>query len=481
MAETTPNRRQDPAQEAAGRESVIKLPFPTQCMPAPAREFITGLAQAMQVSEAMVGPFVLGAMSTAIGDTRGLWITRTFDAPSCLWIMVSAPSGTRKSPVMKQVFAPLMRREHAYRLEHRAAMQRYLVELRAWKREAKEAEKADAEQPDEPARPVERRVTANDTTFEKLVELLQDSSRGGIGLVADEGAALIGGFTRYSSSNKASTEEARWFPLYDASVVDQTRKTSGNLYVPRAWLSITAGIQPNILNRVFSGTDHDSGLVPRFLFSQPDLPVQRSADARELESITVDRYASMIEGLLDLTPSDDGPWFSRFTDDAMDNWHEWADECNDHGASGSDRDRARASKISGAAARIALIVHIGRVTTGLEPALDIDQVDPVSLRAGIEVARWFSRQGDRIRWSACQLSDSAIVALEAIRAGGGSATAREIARRKYRFFKTMGDLTPVLDELCEKGAVNHVFHQREPGQRGPDNGTYMIEKSWDQR
>ena len=124
------------------------------------------------------------------------------------------------------------------------------------------------------------RNVVQDTTVEALVPLLMDNPRGLL-LARDELNGWFGSFDRYASG-KGGADEAHWLSMHSGNSFVVDRKTSDRttLRVPRAFVSITGGIQPKILQRVL-GTKHiESGLAARILFTNPPRKRKRLPKAK---------------------------------------------------------------------------------------------------------------------------------------------------------------------------------------------------------
>jgi hypothetical protein len=93
-------------------------------------------------------------------------------------------------------------------------------------------------------------------TIEKLAEILEDNP-GGTLVARDELAGWLGSFTRYKAQ-KGGTDLPNWLEMHRAGTVIVDRKTAERqtLFIQRAAVSITGGIQPGVLARA---------LTPEFL------------------------------------------------------------------------------------------------------------------------------------------------------------------------------------------------------------------------
>src|SRR5262249_5503268 len=158
---------------------------------------------------------------------------------------------------LQKAVAYLFKLQKRFRLEFKEQQTKHQEALKAHKEAEKNAangEGAGARNP--PEAPVFRRVVCSDTTIEKLAEILEDNPRGVL-VVRDEQSGWLGSFTRYKAQ-KGCTDLPNWLEMHRAGYVIIDRKTAErkNIFIERAAVSVTGGIQPGVLARA---------LTPEFL------------------------------------------------------------------------------------------------------------------------------------------------------------------------------------------------------------------------
>ncbi|TVQ32436.1 MAG: DUF3987 domain-containing protein [Phycisphaeraceae bacterium] len=423
-------------------------PFPTDALPRAAADMVRHSAASMQVDEGMVGPLVLTTISAAIGNSRVVQLSSSWCEPAILWTAVVAPSGTGKSPALEMATRPAEQRDgesfdvyEELRKEHEAA----LIEHKR--------SRSKLAAPDPP--PCERFVT-NDTTFEALAAMLSESPRGLL-LACDELASWLGGFTRYSGGNgRPASESSRWLPMHRAGPLKVDRKTSKRLRIKRAALNIAGLIQPGVLATALNATDFDSGLVARLLMAMPPTPA-RKWSPRGLSAAVAGAYAAMIGRLyaLDMPEGERGEPLPRelpLDDEAGRVWADYYDALNADLAGQDDQTRAMLSKLEGGAARLALVIHLGRLAGG--EGVAPDRIDGESMRRGVALAIWFRREAERIYARLAEGPEDA-EQRELIRwiRARGCVTPRELARTLARFAGKGGSdkAKEALGELAKAG------------------------------
>lgn len=442
------------------------VPFPTEALPKAAGDLVRAGADSLQVDPGMLAPLALAAMAAAIGNARTAELHASWREPAVLWAVVVAPSGSGKSPALELVTRPAERRDAAALREHKEAMKEHAAAMalhekamRVWERGSGKGNLA-ATPPAAPDAPVCERMVTNDATLEALAAMLAASPRGLL-LACDELAAWLGGFTRYSANaSRPASEAARWLPMHRAGSLRVDRRTSPPLRIERASLNIAGLIQPGVLATALTGTDYDSGLVARLLLSMPPTPTRRWRPGGV--SPMVERaFSAMVEKLyaLDMPEDEHGtPMPRAVTIDKVAGqvWSDYYNELNRLMAGQDERARAMLSKLEGGAARLALVIHLGRVASG-EPA-SADVIDGESMHRGIELANWFRREAERVYARLAEGDDDreARQLLDIVSRKGGSVSGRELVQSS-RKFKTVKDAEAALSRLVDSGHGQWVY------------------------
>lgn len=425
-----------------------RTPFPADTLPDPARSLVVEGAAAIGCDPGMIGPVVLAAMAAAIGNARTIELKPGWREPCVLWVGVVAPSGSAKSPALEKATRPLESRDRANFKAYTAA----LAEHEARERAGQVVNERQDFPPDEPPGvPVCERLVTSDATLEGLAALLKSSPRG-IVFVADELSAMLGGLSRYGSGGRQSTDEARWLPFHRAGPLKLDRRTRGPIRVDRAAVSIAGMIQPDILARVLTTADFQSGLVARLLLSMPPIPRRTWCTGGGLALSVEVGYEAMMDRLLSLPVDTEAePPASTLIPEAERVWGIYFDELNAEMALSDERTRAMLSKLEGGAARLALVVHLGRWASG-EP-VDPARIDAVSMGRGITLARWFVEEAKRVYRmmdeSEAERADRELI--ELIQRNGGTVTKRELMQADRKRFPTAEAAQDTLDGLQADG------------------------------
>ena len=316
-------------------------PFDADLLPEALRAWVMDIAHRMQCPPDFPAVAALVALSSLIG-ARAVVQPKARDdwqvVPN-LWGAGVGRTGVKKSPAFSEALRPLQRLQaaeielwqaahDAWQLDCKVAvMQGDANEKKAKGMAIKDpaAARALLDPVGTPAEPVARRYIVNDTTVEKLGELMQQNEWG-ILSYRDELFGLL------TSLDKQGQEGSRAFMLqaYDGNQgYTFDRIGRGTVFIPRVCLAMIGGIQPGKIHGyvrdAVSGGSGDDGLLQRFgLIVWPDI----SADF-----VHVDQWPdtqakqtawAVFERLAALQPANDTePVIWRFDDAAQALFVEW--------------------------------------------------------------------------------------------------------------------------------------------------------------
>jgi hypothetical protein len=429
-------------------------------LPGPIADYVRQGAAALGCDPAYLALPALSSAASAIGNTREVALKRGWTEPSVVWSGIVGDSGTLKSPAYMKAVA------HLFAIQKRLQL-RFRQELDAWRRERRR-EKERGDGPPGAPEPTMKRVICSDTTVEKLAELLEDNPRGLL-VARDELAGWLGSFSRYKGKAGGS-DLPYWLEMHRAGAIMVDRKTGDrrSVFVSRAAVSVTGGIQPGALARALTPEFLDAGLAARLLLAMPPKLPKRWSEA-EIDPEVQRRYEGLLDALLalDFETNSDGervPRVLRLSADAKAAWvafyNEWAAEQ----AAVEGEVAAAYSKLEAYAARLALLHH---VATHVGPkASDLREIGISSVKAGIRLCRWFAGETRRIYATLSETGGErdARRLVEFIASRGRSITARDLQRSNNRKYPTAGAAEEALDALVQAGLG--VWEEQGPTPRG---------------
>ncbi len=256
-----------------------------------------------------------------------------------LWGQIIAPPGYMKSPALSEAMAPLhrleLRDQKVWAAQHekwRAEDKLFQMASDANERQAKTLAQNEPEKARQlltplprPKEPKLRRRVMNDSSVEKLAEVLVDHPHGLL-VYRDELNGLL------TQMDKAGQEGARAFYLqgYDGNQsYSVDRIVRGSQFIPRVCLALLGGIQPGVIQEYVQdclkdGAGND-GLLQRFgLTVWPDPPGPFEYVDRKPDMAAQNKAFAVFERLDQLQPGRDGePIVWRYSPAAQNLFRDW--------------------------------------------------------------------------------------------------------------------------------------------------------------
>lgn len=315
--------------------------FESDLLPQALSGWVIDIAYRMQCPADFTAVAAVVALSSLIG-ARAVVSPKAFDdwqAVPNLWGLVVGNPGVMKSPALLEATKPLQRLEAVEQETWQDKHDQWKIEYEldemtaetnrttAKKEAAKNREKAREllTSRETLPEPVARRYTVNDTSVEKLQEILV-SNPWGLLVFRDELHGLI------CSMDRPGQEGSRSFYLtgYDGTSGYKTdRIVRGTNYINRVCLSMLGGIQPGkvqgYIRDAVNGGAGDDGLLQRFgLTVWPDINPKFTYVDKFPDVEAFERAEAVFARLNDLQPTVEGqPQVWRFSPEAQALFEEW--------------------------------------------------------------------------------------------------------------------------------------------------------------
>jgi len=413
-----------------------------------------------------------------------------------LWGGVVAPPSAKKSPAMSAALRPLDRLIKKCMQEHQTESERHKVDQLVHaaqkdeiERKIKDAAKGKKE-PDSlsaykeerlalelaaPPMPVLRRYKTNDTTVEKLGELLRDNPQG-LMILRDELVGLI------SSWDRDGREGDRAFFLESwngNSSFDTDRISRGSIFIKNLCTSIFGGIQPDKLTAYLEQAAHslgNDGMLQRFqvlVFPDSKPWVWRDCapniEARNAVFRLFDELAEFDPIAWGASPASDVCKFPhfRFDDEAQSIFIDWSKKLhyrlNEEEHPIIIQHLAKYDKLFPA---LALILHLVDCSAkGIR--------GPVTGTAALRAAAWCEYLESHARRCYGLLMDDGLRAAQALaeklrqRQLENGFTARDVRRNQWRSLTTDQSVQAALDWLEDEGWLRSYAREHENGRGRP--------------
>jgi hypothetical protein len=265
-------------------------PFPLEIFPPLVARYLADGAETVGCPVDLIAVPFLSYAAAALGRQRRLAIKRRWIRKATLWTGVVATSGSGKSPADGYARAPLD-------ILQTDADERYAEQFTAYKRELAQWKAADpATRGDEPSPPLYAHWYTTDPTVESLAPMLQVNP--GVAASFDELVAWARGCNAYK---KGGNDRQKYLEIWNGRPLKVDRRTQGVLFVPDPVCCLVGGIQPERLPELTREASVHDGLLPRFLWTYPDIP-PRAWSWDERESDDLDEVVALFEQLRSSPP-----------------------------------------------------------------------------------------------------------------------------------------------------------------------------------
>jgi hypothetical protein len=464
-------------------------PLPLEILPAVIRSHVASVAASTQTPAGLGVLLSLASVSAAIGGRVEVAVdARGWTEPANVYAVAILPPASRKSPVYSAMILPLVEweRDEQARVgpSYRRARDRVDVATAALAGAKTAVAKAKATTDEveaarvaleeaEAAVPVLPRLLAADATPEALVRLMAEQG-GRIALLAPEADPLGIADGRYSDGGARLDELLR---AWSAEPIRVDRIGREPVHVERPALTLGLTMQPNVLEglrnaRAFRGR----GLMGRILWCLPPHGLgtrQTGRDVPPLDRPAAERYARLLHALLESGESAGAqPYTLGLSADALDVLYAYEAEVERELADGGRLAAVRdwAGKVCGQSVRLAALVELAARAEDGQP-LYSEPVGRRAMKAGVQLARALTTHAlavladmgvDR------RTDDLRYVLRRAGELPTGS-TLRDLHRATSDRpgLNAMDDLSPVVEDLVERGCIRLVERIRKGPGRPP--------------
>lgn len=449
--------------------------FPVESLPFPVAAFVEALSESTQTPIEMSAVLSLGVLATALQRRYTIEITPDWHEPLCLYSVVVAVPGERKSAVISALTSPV----HTYekqRRDYEAAeieLNRTEKEILYKMLEAAKNVAVKAKKPEERSKAKDEiidlteeianfedkhitRYLADDTTPEKLIDLM-DGQDGCITVSSAEGGlfdALGGRYEKTLNLDVYLKGHAG-----DTITVDRIGRKSNSIMNPRLTMILT--IQPEVLSGVMTNmTFKGRGLCGRFLYAICDSKVgSRNVNPEPISEAVKRNYNEFITRIL----SDEDTGIIRLSPEANKVRIDYAEYIEQRLGDDLEHMRDWAGKLVGAMLRIAALIHASEVTR--KPSAI--PVGAETIKAAIKISECLCNHAMNAykMMGADETLEDAKYLLKRLRNTGKSEiTKQELLKLTNGKFPKVEIVEPVIDKLIEMNYIKRS--QIQSGKRG---------------
>jgi DNA polymerase-1 len=470
-------------------------PFPLDVLPERLAKFVEDGAKAIPCPPDYVAVPLLVLSGGAIGASRALKIKGKHIQRANLYAANVAEPGSGKSPAQDLTTDTIHEVEERLQAAWEDAMERYEEDMVQYAADLKEYKKKGSDPPEKPKKPILSRMTADDTTVEGLVPILQENPRGVV-IASDELTGWVLRMNAYREGGKGSDRQF-FCSAWSGATYTKDRKgdrDKGPIRLRRPFLGVVGGIPPRKL-RALRGDrpgqraeDNDDGFLDRILFSFAREFKATGEDWCEPTLETLEAAAKVLENLrsLEMVVQQDGlrvsyrPYLLRLSANGRQEWKRFterhAEELNAEDFPGHLR--GPWAKMRGYCGRLALLIHYLRWACG-EFENDKTDVDGESVRRAVRLIAYFKSHARKV-YSAME-ADPRVRAARPVLAWVLRERRTEFKRweafsdlKSDTRFPTPDSLDKPLELLVSHGMIRPRDTARRPGPGRPPATVYDV-------
>lgn len=416
------------------------MDFPLAVFPKNVRQFVEEIAGSIPCPVDFAAIPVLAVAGGLIGDKRVIEAKPGHQQYAQDWFGVIGNPGSGKTEPLKKVMQPVIDVQTENWDIFKLEQEQFDFKLAEWK--------SDKKNNSEPSAPKLKKSYVSDSTFEALIEAMQENKN----LIAywDEMSGWIKSMNQYRGG--AGADKAHYLSMWSFSPVNVTRMTRDN-YIPDPHLAIVGGIQPGVLAELRKEFSESDGFLHRILLCYPKKMFRRRSDTF-LTNTAKKAWKDVCERLNALTKDEENnPIVMKFTDEAKKLYHSWED---DHfkevnAPDFPDRFEGLWAKFETHMLRLALTIHVLRVVSG--EAKD-GEIDEVSILAAAELVDYFKSHAKKVYE---QLSETAedrkvrAVVKWLKKRDGEMGTHRDLQKSNVAGTKTAEEAKRLIDVIVKRG------------------------------
>jgi hypothetical protein len=295
---------------ARSSASTTVLPFPVDALPPAFRALVGEGAAALCAPPDFLAVPLLVATGVAVGNAVQLEIKSGWCESGNISAAIVGNPGSKKSPAMALATRPLQRIQQRLADDHARASERYEGELARWEGARKQDRGA------KPKPPPFSHLLTTDATTEALAPMLLASK--GVLLLRDELTGWVRSMDQYRSGRGADRQH--YLSIWSRTPLKIDRKTAPPIVVPRPFLGIVGGIQPDLLPELGNSAQREDGFPDRLVWSFPEgLPDQFT------EACIAPATEAAVEATFERLYALQGDYLLRFSPAAAALWRAWYD------------------------------------------------------------------------------------------------------------------------------------------------------------
>ena len=259
------------------------LNFPIDVFPKPFQSYIIECHDKLDSVIDYMGCSLLWTISLLVGNTFTIRVKNGWNENPVVWFALVGRAGVGKTPSIRRILYPLIK-------ENNKEIKAY-IKNNADFNEYDKLSKKEKEQQIEIKKPLKKQFIADDITLEALIDLHQEVTTG-VGVFKDELAGWLKDMNKY----REGSDLEFWLSTWSGTSVNVNRLTRVGSFVESPFIPVIGGIQPSILNELYTQEKKDNGFMDRMLISYPEITIPKYND-NEISEEAIVWYNSAITEL----------------------------------------------------------------------------------------------------------------------------------------------------------------------------------------
>ena len=349
-----------------------------------AREHLSGAN-----SEGLISS-ILPIISSMIPIGNLINLDYGFIVKPIFWVCIIAKSSSKKSTVQDKLCEPLMK------VIDQELEEKYQQEIQQWKKDCITAKEQNEPKPPQPEREF---VMIDDSTMEKLMQILQYQKGRGLLLRKDEFSGFFDSMNAYKSGKGDDVQ--KWLQIRNGRELTITRVSKDdngrNYYsVPSPNISVLGTIQPQTLIKTINkmgGFEDHNGMISRICFSELKL-TKIGQRKRGKYYVDISEFlAGFYKKLRALEPKQ-----YACTNEALDYFNEWYNQLEHYSERYAQSDSGLSNvyaKMEGRTGELALVLHLANAC--LRDELPNEEINLETMEAAVKLSSYYIDQYRKFR------------------------------------------------------------------------------------
>ena len=368
--------------------------FPLDIFPPEIVHYMKECERTLRLSPDYMGAAMLWMMSVIVGNSIRVRVKAGWEEIVAVWIAVVGKPGYGKTPSIDAIIRPLIEQNNR---EVRQYIERR-QQFEAYEKLTKEEKRNHEEVPE----PSKSQFIVNDITLEALVDLHQDSYHA-VGVFKDE----LNGWFKDMNRYRSGSDLEFWLSAWSGKPVAFNRLTRASSFVDRPLIPVLGGVQPGVLNAMFTDENKDNGFIDRMLLAYPDVEAQTYNEA-EIDPALVDWYRQTVAAMYAeirhrMTGYDQQgqpvPYYAVLSPEAKALWVDAYNEISALQNSDNENEYTKSMlpKQTSYIARFALLLHVLDVFCLRGAPEEYLKISREAMRRSVRLSRYFIAMAKKVR------------------------------------------------------------------------------------